>query len=120
VNAFAGWQLFLMNTWVQSSYCRKLNIFHGPISRLLVATARHLHSRLRIMCCAAKGLTSDRLGDAMTFFGLSSFEAHHLFCDCHYGGSTNPRIVARRVRDLAEHRSIFEVARAIWSRLVAA
>jgi hypothetical protein len=67
-----------------------------------------------------QGLTSDRLGDAMTFFGLSSFEAHHLFCDCHYGGSADPRIVAQRVRDLAEHRSIFEVARAIWSRLVAA
>jgi hypothetical protein len=67
-----------------------------------------------------QGLTSDRLGDAVTFFGLSSYEAHHLFCDCHYAALTDPRVVARRVRDLAEHRSMFEVARAIWSRLAAA
>ncbi len=67
-----------------------------------------------------QGLTSDRLGDAMTFFGLSEGQAHHLFCDCHYGASTDPRVVARRVRALADRKSFMEIVSGIWSRLVSA
>jgi hypothetical protein len=66
-----------------------------------------------------QGLESDRLGDAMTFFGLTRDKAHHLFCDCHYAGSPDSRSVARRVRGLAERRSILELAKAIWFRLFA-
>ena len=41
-----------------------------------------------------QGLTGDRLGDAIDFFGLSMREAHHLFCDCNYSGAITPGAVA--------------------------
>jgi hypothetical protein len=48
------------------------------------------------------GLPSDRLGDAMVFFGLSDRQAHRLLCDCHYSGSmTGPRL-AMRLRRIAQ------------------
>lgn len=64
-----------------------------------------------------EGLASDRLGDGMTFFGLSPWQAHHLFCDCHYGAGINARAVARRVRSLAERKNLREWTQAIWARL---
>jgi hypothetical protein len=64
-----------------------------------------------------QGLKSDRLGDFVTFFGLSDDEAHRLFCDCHFGMSmeTNARGVAWRVRAFADERSFGESIRAAWS-----
>jgi hypothetical protein len=65
------------------------------------------------------GLASDRLGDAVDFFGLTQRQAHHLFCDCHYGAAITSRTVARRVRSLAERKSLGEWAQAIWARVTA-
>jgi hypothetical protein len=67
-----------------------------------------------------EGLISDRLGDAVEFFGLSERQAHHLFCDCHYGAAITSRSVARRVRAVAERKSFAEWSQAIWARLVPA
>lgn len=67
-----------------------------------------------------EGLAGDRLGDAMTFFGLSGHQAHHLFCDCHYGGFINARTVARRVRAMAERKSLSEWTQMIWARFARA
>jgi hypothetical protein len=53
------------------------------------------------------------------FFGLTQRQAHHVFCDCHYGAAITPRTVARRVRALAERRSLGEWAQAIWARVAA-
>jgi hypothetical protein len=44
------------------------------------------------------GLEGDTLGDAERFFELSSPDAHHLLCDCHYMGRMDGETVARRVR----------------------
>jgi len=59
-----------------------------------------------------QGLASDRLGDAMGFFDLSFWEAHELFCDCHYARSS-AALVAERARGLAHKQSWGER----WSRL---
>jgi hypothetical protein len=48
------------------------------------------------------GLGSDRLGDAMAFFGISDRHAHRLFCDCHYSGSMTGPGLAVRLRRLAQ------------------
>ena len=48
------------------------------------------------------GLTGDRLGDAMVFFGLSDRQAHRLLCDCHYSGSMTGAGLATRVRRIAQ------------------
>jgi hypothetical protein len=64
-----------------------------------------------------EGLPSDRLGDAVTFFGLSQRQAHHMFCDCHYGAAITSRTVARRVHAVAERKSITEWSQMIWARL---
>lgn len=58
----------------------------------------------------AQGLASDRLGDAMRFFALTSGETHHLFCDCHYGSTMVwPGAVAQRVRTVAQKQSLGEL-----------
>lgn len=49
----------------------------------------------------AEGLKSDRLGDAMRFFGLSNAEAHRILCYCHYGATILPETVSRCVRATA-------------------
>jgi len=67
-----------------------------------------------------EGLISDRLGDGVAFFGLSQRQAHHLFCDCHYGVAISGRTVARRVRAMAERRSLAEWAQTIWARMARA
>jgi hypothetical protein len=56
-----------------------------------------------------QGLDGDRLGQAMTFFGLSMREAHDVFCDCHYTGMITPNKVALRARSLARKKSIGEI-----------
>jgi hypothetical protein len=66
------------------------------------------------------GLASDRLGDGMTFFGLSGRQAHHLFCDCHYGASVDTQVIASRVRSLAARVGVMEFCAGIWSRMRAA
>lgn len=110
-----------------------LENYEGPIRLLSRIEYLSRDDRLMLRCdCSPltvafqdsvlrrQGLTSDRLGDAMTFFGLSEAQAHHLFCDCHYGASANAKVIARRVRGLAERKSLLEWSRAIWSRLVPA
>ena len=49
----------------------------------------------------AEGLASDRLGDAMAFFGLTDADAHFALCSCIYGQSMQAGVAARRVRMLA-------------------
>ena len=48
------------------------------------------------------GLSSDCLGDAMSFFELSDRHAHRLLCDCHYSGSMTGSGLAVRLRRLAQ------------------
>lgn len=60
----------------------------------------------------AEGLASDRLGDAKAFFELSEHEAHHLLCDCHYGGTMTADGVASRIRAVANRMSVRE----LWDR----
>ena len=67
-----------------------------------------------------EGLAGDRLGDAVDFFGLSQRQAHHVFCDCHYGAAITGRSVARRLRAIAERRSLSEWTQAIWARFATA
>jgi len=59
-----------------------------------------------------QGLKSDRLGDGMGFFDISSGEAHHVLCDCHYNGAVTPGMVADRVRRLARKTT----ARDVWNK----
>lgn len=54
----------------------------------------------------AEGLTSDRLGDATTFFNLTEHEAHRLLCSCHNGLTMRSSSVASRVRALADNRTM--------------
>src|SRR5918995_1969551 len=49
-----------------------------------------------------EGLRGDRVGDAVGFFDLSHGEMHRLVCYCHYGQTVSPRIVAARVRMMAQ------------------
>jgi len=48
-----------------------------------------------------EGLKSDRLGDAIEFFGLSEEEAHRIFCYCYYGSTMLSDEVASRIRGAA-------------------
>lgn len=65
------------------------------------------------------GLASDRLGDAMDYFGLSERQAHWLLCDCHYGGRMTASEVAARVRD--EARPLYDILRPqLWASLTGA
>jgi hypothetical protein len=64
----------------------------------------------------AEGLAGDTYGDALTFFALSEREAHHLLCDCHYGGSMTAANVAARLRATANKVT----ARELWERAKAA
>jgi hypothetical protein len=110
-----------------------LDEYDGPIRLLSSIEYVSLDDRLMLRCdfspfalafkdsvLRCQGLTGDRLGDAMTFFGLSPRQAHRLFCDCHYGASADARMIARRVRALAERKSFLEFSRKIWSRLAPA
>jgi hypothetical protein len=49
----------------------------------------------------AEGLRGDRVGDAVEFFDLSHDEVHRLVCNCHYGQTVPPGIVATRARMMA-------------------
>ena len=67
----------------------------------------------------ADGLMSDRLGDAMDYFGLSDRQAHWLLCDCHYGGRMTASEVSTRVRD--EARPLYDILRPqLWASLTGA
>ncbi len=73
----------------------------------------------------ADGLKSDRLGDAMNYFGLSAAQAHAIVCDCHYGGMMSHQEVARRIRAVArapmvDHVAAFRIGVAcIWAATAA-
>jgi hypothetical protein len=57
----------------------------------------------------AEGLASDRLGDAATFFRLTTSETHHLLCDCHYGAhAVAAQLIALRARKIAGKRGLGE------------
>ena len=45
----------------------------------------------------AAGLRSDRLADAIAFFGLTEAQAHETLCSCHYGRSMTAGAAARRI-----------------------
>lgn len=47
------------------------------------------------------GLGSDRYGDGIEFFGLSTRQAHRILCSCGYFGTVRATEVARRVRAVA-------------------
>lgn len=67
----------------------------------------------------ADGLKTDRLGDAMDYFGLSERQAHWLLCDCHYGGRMTASEVSTRVRD--EARPLYDILRPqLWAGLTGA
>ena len=67
----------------------------------------------------ADGLASDRLGDAMDYFGLSERQAHWLLCDCHYGGRMTAGEVAGRIRD--EARPLYDILRPqMWASVTGA
>jgi hypothetical protein len=48
----------------------------------------------------AEGLASDRLGDAVSFFGLSNHDAHFALCSCIHGRTMQASVAAGRVRSL--------------------
>lgn len=55
----------------------------------------------------SQGLRSDSYGDAVEFFDLTSREAHHLLCDCHYSSRhVSSEMIASRVRSLASQLSL--------------
>lgn len=67
----------------------------------------------------ADGLVSDRLGDAMDYFGLSERQAHWLLCDCHYGGRMTASEVSGRIRD--EARPLYDILRPqLWAGVTGA
>jgi len=47
----------------------------------------------------ADGLASDRLGDAMRYFGLSDGQAHYALCSCLSGHMAESGAFARRLRN---------------------
>nr|MEA2798132.1 hypothetical protein [Phenylobacterium sp.] len=51
------------------------------------------------------GLQGDTLGDAQSFFELTSAEAHYLLCDCHFVGQMDGEGVAHRIRKVAASNS---------------
>ncbi|MBW7849749.1 MAG: hypothetical protein H3C38_04545 [Rhodospirillales bacterium] len=54
----------------------------------------------------AEGLRSDKLGDAVAFFGLSDHDAHRLVCDCYRGRTMTARSVAADVRTIAWYSAV--------------
>jgi hypothetical protein len=48
------------------------------------------------------GLSDDTLGEGIAYFGLSEQKAHRLLCDCHYSGTMTGKMVASRLRSMAE------------------
>ena len=83
--------------------------------------ARHDRSPLAVAYQDAvfrgQGLKGDRIQDAMAFFNLSWREAHHLFCECHYGARVTPQVIAREVRALASRTSMRDAWRKFWTAL---
>jgi hypothetical protein len=53
-----------------------------------------------------EGLSSDRLGDALTFFELTEGEAHRVLCSCLHGRTMQAGEAARRVRSVAATPSL--------------
>lgn len=53
-----------------------------------------------------EGLKSDRLGDAVDFFGLSDHDVHNLVCYCRHGRTMLAEAVARDVRIIAGYKAI--------------
>jgi hypothetical protein len=62
----------------------------------------------------AEGLASDRLGDAMTFFGLTDGQAHYTLCSCLSGRTMDAGTCAQRLRNTTSGQSWYPVAGA-WA-----
>jgi hypothetical protein len=60
----------------------------------------------------AEGLQGDRFEDAIGFFQLTRWEAHELFCDCHYTGPISSAMIARRARMIGNRQTVGE----LWER----
>jgi hypothetical protein len=67
----------------------------------------------------ADGLASDRLGDAMTFFGLTDGQAHYALCSCLSGHSMDAGTCAQRLRNTTGAQTWHPVA-AAWGFAVLA
>jgi hypothetical protein len=50
----------------------------------------------------ADGLSSDMLGEATSYFGLSDRQVHRLLCSCMNGSSIAGDLAARRIRSFAK------------------
>jgi hypothetical protein len=61
----------------------------------------------------AEGLASDRLGDAMAFFGMTDGQAHYALCSCLSGHSMEAGTCAQRLRNTIGAQSWHPVA-AAW------
>lgn len=53
----------------------------------------------------ADGLTSDRLGDALTFFEMTEDDAHYVMCSCIHGRTMTAGCAAARLRGLPTRRT---------------
>ncbi|SRR5579871_2358030 len=67
----------------------------------------------------AEGLAGDRLEDVERFFDLTPRQSHHLLCDCHYGMTVTPEVVAYRVREIARRPTLGELWRRFRDRVAA-
>ena len=65
-----------------------------------------------------EGLTGDTLGEAEAFFGLSSWEAHHILCICHFGCFADSAQIAERVSEVAR-RPTFAASWAAFRNMIA-
>ena len=102
-----------------------LDQFRGPVS--LLSRVEYLPESERMLLrndqspltvafndpvLRAEGLQGDRFEDAIGFFQLTRWEAHELFCDCHYTGAISPAMIARRARMIGNRQTFGEM----WER----
>lgn len=66
----------------------------------------------------ADGLSSDMLGDATTYFGLSDRQVHRLLCSCMNGSSIAGDVAARRIRSFAQPQARLQAV--AWVGIAAA
>lgn len=98
-----------LDRWIsllESDPNRRLNSlgeieYKPPVERALV---REDNSPLTIAyqdpILRADGLASDRLGDAMRYFGLTDGQAHYALCSCLSGHTAEAGAFARRLRNV--------------------
>ncbi|WP_210484339.1 hypothetical protein [Microvirga antarctica] len=67
----------------------------------------------------ADGLASDRVGDAMSFFGLTEGQVHYAFCSCMSGRSMDASAFAQRLRNAVSNSDV-HAAVGMWALAAAA